>query len=63
MFKCSEVHSADLHESIPVQQDLIDSVSPFIVQTSWMTMANPESSDELKAMKFEGGWSTASYRL
>jgi len=48
------------------------SVSPFIVVTSWITMGNPASSDVLKsfqwkgkrltAKKFEGGWSTASYK-
>jgi hypothetical protein len=67
-----EVHSADPHESMPAQhRDLIDSVPPFISPTSWMVMANPASSDALKAfqwkgerlaLKFEGGWSTASYR-
>ena len=61
-------HSADLHEIIPDQQNLMDSVSPFIPPTSWIVIANPSISDELKAfqwkgkrftMKFEGGWITA----
>ena len=66
-----ESHSTDLHESMPAQQNLMDTVSPFIPPTSWIVIANPSSSDELKAfqwkgkrlaMKFEGGWSTACYK-
>jgi hypothetical protein len=56
---------------MPAQQNLMDTVSPFIPPTSWIVIANPSSSDELKAfqwkgkrltMKFEGGWSTACYK-
>ena len=66
-----ESHSADLHERMPAQQNLMDSVPPFVPPTSWIVMAHPASSDALKsfqwkgkrlAMKFEGGWSTASYK-
>ena len=66
-----ESHSADLHESMPAQHNLIDSVPPFIAPTSWIVMVNGASSNALKsfqwkgnrlAMKFEGGWSTASYK-
>jgi hypothetical protein len=51
------------------EQNLIDSVPPFIAPTSWIVMASPDSSDALKAfqwkgkklaMKFGGGWSIAS---
>jgi hypothetical protein len=53
------------------QQNLMDSVSPFISPTSYIVMTSPDSSDVLKefqwkgkklAMKSEGGWSTASYK-
>ena len=56
---------------MPAQQNLTDSVPPFIAPTSWIVMANPASSEALKAfqwkgkrlaMKFEGGWSTASHK-
>ena len=66
-----ESHSADLHERMPAQQNLMDSVPPFVPPTSWIVMAHPASSDALKsfqwkgkrlAMKFEGGWSTTSYK-
>jgi hypothetical protein len=66
-----ESHSADLHERIPAQQNLMDSVLPFVPPTSWIVMGHPPSSDTLKpfqwkgkrlGMKFEGGWSTASYK-
>ena len=49
----------------------MDSVPPFIAPTSYIVMTSPDSSDALKefqwkgkklAMKFEGGWSTASYK-
>ncbi len=49
----------------------MDSVHPFIPPTSWILIANPASSDELKAfqwkgkrlaMKFEGGWSPGCYK-
>ena len=66
-----ESHSADLHEWIPAQQNLMDSVPPFVPPTSWIVMAHSASSDTLKSfqwkgkrlgMKFEGGLSTASYK-
>ena len=66
-----ESHSTDLHENMSAQQNLMDTVSPFIVPTSWIVMVKPPSSATLKVfqwkvkrltMKFEGGWSTASYK-
>ena len=41
---------------IPVQQDLIDDVSPFIAPTSWMDwlLTNPVSSGALKGIPVEG---------
>jgi hypothetical protein len=54
---------------MPAQQNLMDSMSPFIAPTSWIVMTDPVSRNEFKAfqwkgkrldMKFEGGWSTAS---
>ena len=66
-----ESHGAHHHDSMSGQQNLIDGVPPFISPTSWIVMASPDSSDALKAfqwrgkkldMKFEGGWSTASYK-
>ena len=66
-----EVPSVDLHETMPVQQDLIDAVPPFIPPPKWMVMAHPASRDALQAFqwtgkrlatKFEGGWSTASHK-
>ncbi len=38
-----EVPSVDLHETMPVQQDLIDAVPPFIPPPKWMVMAHPAS--------------------
>jgi len=64
-----EVHSADLHDSMSGEKNLIDSVSPFISPTSWIVMTSPDSSDVLKVfqwkdkklvMKFEGGWTISS---
>ena len=40
-----ESHSADLHERMPAQQNLMDSVLPFVPPTSWIVMTNPASSD------------------
>jgi hypothetical protein len=49
----------------------VDSVSPFIVPTSYIGITSPDSSDVLKefqwkgkklAMKSEGGWNTGSYK-
>ena len=65
-----EVPSVDLQETMPVQQDLIDAVPPFIPPPKWMVMAHPASRDALQAFqwtgkrldtKFEGGWITASH--
>ena len=52
--QCDQVYSADLHESMTVQQDLIGDVPPCIAPTSWMVMVNPASSDALKAFEWKG---------
>ena len=66
-----ESHTADLHESMSAQQNLMDTIPPFIAPTSWIVMTNPVSSTVLKTfqlkvkrltMKFEGGWITSSYK-
>ena len=66
-----ESHITDPHESMSAQQNLMDTVPPFITPTSLIVMINPVSSSVSKTfqwkgkrltMKFEGGWSTASYK-
>jgi len=39
---------------MPVQQNLIDDVSPLIAPTSYMLMVNPASIDALKAFQWKG---------
>jgi hypothetical protein len=49
-----ESHTVDLHESMTAQQNLMDTVSPFIPPTSWIVIVNPASSDDLKAFQWKG---------
>jgi hypothetical protein len=48
-----EVPSVDLHETMPVEQDLIDAVSPFIPPPKWV-MSHPASRDALQAFQWTG---------